>query len=128
MINYLGVDWGEKRIGLALANSENKIATPFNTINTISELLEIIEAEEISEVVIGLPQKMDGDKANNPKFLKFVEILSEKLETRKIKISFIDERLTSIQADSLTFDKMKQDRDSLSAMIILQAYLDKLYD
>lgn len=128
MINYLGIDWGEKRIGLALANSENKVATPFKTINTISELLEIIETEEISEIIIGLPQKMAGAEANNPKFLKFIEILSEKLETQKIKINFIDERLTSVQADTLMVKKIDQQRDSLSAMIILQAYLDKTYD
>jgi putative Holliday junction resolvase len=129
MKNYLGIDWGEKRIGLAVANNENNIATPFKTIENISELLKIIKEEEINELVIGLPKKMSGAEADNIKFVKFVEILKEKLLEQKIKINFIDERLSSVQADTLTVKSIKQQgRDSLSAMIILQAYLDKYYD
>ena len=129
MKNYLGIDWGEKRIGLAIADSENNIATPFKTIENISKLLEIIKEEEINELVIGLPKKMSGDKTDNVKFMKFVEILKEKLIEKKIKINFIDERLSSVQADTLTVKGIKQQgRDSLSAMIILQVFLDRNYD
>jgi putative Holliday junction resolvase len=129
MKNYLGIDWGEKRIGLAIADSENNIATPFKTIENISELVEIIKEEEINELVIGLPKKMSGEKADNVKFIKFVEILKEKLVERKTKINFIDERLSSVQADTLTVKGIKQQgRDSLSAMIILQSFLDRNYD
>ena len=129
MKNYLGIDWGEKRIGLAMADNENNIATPFKTIENISKLLEIIKEEEINELVIGLPKKMSGDKTDNVKFMKFVEILKEKLIEKKIKINFIDERLSSVQADTLTVKGIKQQgRDSLSAMIILQVFLDRNYD
>jgi len=129
MKNYLGIDWGEKRIGLAIADNENNIATPFKTIENISKLLEIIKEEEINELVIGLPKKMSGDKTDNVKFMKFVEILKEKLIEKKIKINFIDERLSSVQADTLTVKGIKQQgRDSLSAMIILQVFLDRNYD
>jgi len=129
MKNYLGIDWGEKRIGLAIADNENNIATPFKTIENISKLLEIIKEEEINELVIGLPKKMSGEEADNIKFMKFVEILKEKLIEKKIKINFIDERLSSVQADTLTVKGIKQQgRDSLSAMIILQVFLDRNYD
>ncbi len=129
MKNYLGIDWGEKRIGLALADSDNNIATPFKTIENISKLLEIIKEEEINELVVGLPKKMSGEQADNIKFMKFVEILKKRLVDKKVKINFIDERLSSVQADSLTFKGIKQlGRDSLSAMIILQSFLDRNYD
>lgn len=129
MKNYLGIDWGEKRIGLALADSDNNIATPFKTIENISKLLEIIKEEEINELVVGLPKKMSGEQADNVKFMKFVEILKKRLVDKKVKINFIDERLSSVQADSLTFKGVKQlGRDSLSAMIILQSFLDRNYD
>lgn len=129
MKNYLGIDWGEKRIGLALADSDNNIATPFKTIENISKLLEIIKEEEINELVVGLPKKMSGEQADNIKFMKFVEILKKRLVDKKVKINFIDERLSSVQADSLTFKGVKQlGRDSLSAMIILQSFLDRNYD
>ena len=129
MKNYLGIDWGEKRIGLALADSDNNIATPFKTIENISKLLEIIKEEEINELVVGLPKKMSGEQADNVKFMKFVEILKKRLVDKKVKINFIDERLSSVQADSLTFKGIKQlGRDSLSAMIILQSFLDRNYD
>lgn len=132
MKNYLGVDWGEKRIGLALANSESQIATPFRTVNNVSELIIIIEREKIKELVIGLPRKMIDGQIDNPKFINFLLILEDKMIAHKInnkiKINFIDERLSSVQADSLKNKKIKQDRDCVSAMIILQAYLDKIYD
>jgi putative Holliday junction resolvase len=132
MKNYLGVDWGEKRIGLALANSESQIATPFRTVNNVSELITIIEQEKIKELVIGLPRKMGDGQVDSPKFTNFLLVLEDKMITHKInnkiEINFIDERLSSVQADSLKNKKIKQDRDFVSARIILQAYLDKIYD
>lgn len=127
MKNYLGIDWGEKRIGLALANSENKLATPFIVVGNISKVFDIINKENINNIIIGNPQKMLTGKVDNLKFEKFIKILKEKLENKKISIELIDERLSSVQADSLRVEKIKQDRDSVSAMIILQAYLDKKY-
>lgn len=125
---YLGVDWGEKRIGLALANNENKIATPFKTVKNISELVKSIEEEDINGLIIGLPNKMSSGKMENPNFSRFIEILKRKLSDKKIIFEFIDERLSSVQADTLRVKEFKYERDSISAMIILQAYLDKKYD
>ncbi len=124
-MNYLGIDWGEKRIGLAMADSETNIALPFKTVNNISEILDIITKEDIDVLIIGHPQKMSNSLVENPSFDKFVEILKTKLSDRDIKIKFIDERLSSVSADKLEDKKFKHDRDSVSAMIILQSYLDK---
>lgn len=128
IINYLGVDWGEKRIGLALADSENKIATPFKTIKNISELVKIILEEDINSVVIGLPKKMSTGIIENSNFSKFIKILRTRLVDKNISLEFMDERLSSVQADTLKVKEFKYERDSISAMIILQSYLDKKYD
>lgn len=128
IINYLGIDWGEKRIGLALADNENKIATPFKTIENISELVKIVLEENINSVVIGLPKKMSTGIIESPNFSKFIRILRERLVDKNISFEFIDERLSSVQADTLKVREVKYERDSVSAMIILQSYLDKKYD
>ncbi|MFA5643911.1 MAG: Holliday junction resolvase RuvX [Patescibacteria group bacterium] len=127
MKKYLGIDWGEKRIGLALADSENRLATPFKVVGNIKELIKIIGEEEISDLIIGSPQKMIDGQVGNPKFKSFVLVLEKELADKKISLNFIDERLSSVQADSLKIGKIKQERDSVSAMIILQAFLDKYY-
>lgn len=127
MINYLGVDWGEKRIGLSLANDENFLATPFKVVKSVSELLNIIEKEKINSLVIGLPRKMKTGEMDNVKFKNFIIVLEKGLLNKKVEINFIDERLSSIQADSLRVSNFKLNRDCVAAMIILQTYLDKNY-
>ena len=128
MIRYLGVDWGEKRVGLALADSENKVATPFKTVSGPQSLLSIIESDNIDEVVIGHPIKMSGQSSDNQRFLQFVQVITSKLKGKKVKVILIDERMSSLEADSRMNKKINNNRDSLSAMIILQSFLDKKYD
>ncbi len=71
---------------------------------------------------------MSGESADNKKFLRFIEILRENLKKEDIKIVFVDERLSSVEADSIMNKKINDNRDSLSAMIILQSYLDRKND
>lgn len=122
---YLGIDWGEKRIGLALGDSETKLATPFKTAGSLEELLEIIVQEEIDLAVLGRPVKMGGGEDLDPSFLDFLDRLKKELGEKRIET--IDERLTSKQADKLPGDKKtKASRDEISATLILQTYLDSL--
>jgi len=123
--NYLGIDWGEKRIGLALADSEIKIAVPFKTVSSINEVVEVIKEEEIDMAVIGKPISIMNQelRITNQKYNNFVSKLEKEI---KVPIKFIDERLSSKAADALSGDKKtKASRDAIAAMIILQAYLDK---
>ncbi len=119
---YLGVDWGEKRIGLATADEETCIALPLKTVGNLAELLTVIEEEKIDEIIIGSPKKMSGEAADNPLWLSFVE----QLKTRGGKpVNFLDERLSSLAADALSGEKKeKAERDEIAATIILQDYLD----
>ncbi len=119
---YLGIDWGEKRIGLALADEETCLALPFKTVANLNELLAVIEEEEIDEIIIGSPKKMSGAAANNPLWLDFVKNLKEKCGK---PVVFLDERLSSLAADALGGEKKEvASRDEIAATIILQDYLD----
>ena len=125
MKNYLGIDWGEKRIGLALGDDEVKIASPFKTTENIIDIIKVIKEYEIDKIVLGIPLKMSNNKEDvDSRFSDFYNKLKEKTT---IPIEKIDERLSSKGADSLFGNKKtKASRDEIAAMIILQNFLDKL--
>lgn len=122
-LHYLGVDWGEKRIGLATGDSSTKLALPFKTVSSLSQLLKVIEEDEIDIVVIGAPHKMSGEEASSSPWLQFVAMLKE---LANIEIILQDERLSSRAAENLFGTKRdKVAQDESAAAIILQSYFDK---
>lgn len=124
VIKYLGIDWGSKRLGLATADSETKMALPFQTAASLGEVLVIIDEEEIDEVVIGRPEKLSGkaDEKLTAEYLTFLVVLKKSLV---IPVTEFDERLSSKAADALGGSKkMRAGRDEIAAAIILQNYLD----
>ncbi|MFH0955657.1 MAG: Holliday junction resolvase RuvX [Candidatus Falkowbacteria bacterium] len=126
LIKYLGIDWGEKRIGLALADSETKIATPFKTVENVDEVVRTVEDERIDVVVIGKPVRIMNYKLliTNEEYNKFIENLKDKIN---VPIELVDERLSSKAADALIgTKKTKSNRDEIAAMLILQSYLDRI--
>jgi putative holliday junction resolvase len=121
---YLGVDWGLKRIGLSLGDSETKMATPFKTVSGVHDLAETATEEKADVLVVGQPIKMRGIGEGLAKeFLEFVEELKNRLPDKEIV--FFDERLTSKAADALPGGDLKASRDEIAAMLLLQDYLDK---
>ena len=130
----LGIDFGTKRVGLALSDRSNIIASPYRTLNYVSEMdlitqLETVVSEnDIEILVLGLPMNMKGeDTVQTKKVRNFKEILS----TLQIPIVFEDERLSSVSAiNSLILQNVKTGHnkpeiDKTAAAIILQQYLDK---
>ncbi len=123
MKKYLGIDWGEARIGLATGDSESRMALPYKTVDSIDAIENIIKEEEIDEIVIGEPKRMTGENNDNKSFLNFVAIIQSKF---KLPVHLIDERMTSLAADNLTnHEKQGADRDSVSAMLILESYFEQ---
>ncbi|MBI2459329.1 MAG: Holliday junction resolvase RuvX [Parcubacteria group bacterium] len=123
-MKYLGIDWGEKRIGLALADSETKLATPFKTAGSVEEVARIVASERIDLVVLGKPISITNYQLpiTNEKYNKFIVDLKSKIKAR---LEMVDERLSSQAADALVgHKKIKSSRDEIAAMIILQSYLD----
>ena len=132
----LALDYGEKRIGVAVGNSELKTSTPVKPLKNISkellifEIKKLIDDYEISLVVIGYPLHMDGSESpmskKTKKFRKLI-VSETGLETK-----LIDERLTSFEAEEMLKDsrgdirKSKKFIDSVSAHIILTEFMETI--
>ena len=134
MARALGIDFGEKRVGLALSDRLSLIASPYKTLfyNTendlISEIKKIVFEKKIKIFVIGLPLNLKGeDSAQTKKVRKFKKHLSK----LNLPIVYEDERFSSIIAkNSLVLQNVKtghnkSEIDRTAAAIILQQYLDK---
>ena len=134
MAKALGIDYGKKRVGIAISDSLQIIASALTTIDTpniFTFLKDLLEKEEIDCFVIGEPKNLDGTPTDSTVITKeFVAKLSKKYP--QIPIKRIDERFTSKIAKQSILDagikKMKRrDKalvDKVSAAIILQSYLD----
>ena len=120
---YLGIDWGEKRIGLATGDSEVNLALPLKTVANLAEVLSVLKEEETDIIVLGMPQKMSGQAADNPLWQNFRDQLRERGGRPLV---LVDERLSSRAADSLAGETgEKAERDEIAATLILQDYLDR---
>jgi putative Holliday junction resolvase len=129
LVKFLGIDYGAKRIGLAIGNSEAKIAQPLGAVG-VEELARTIEREgPFDAVIVGLPRNLDGsDTAQTLAVHRF----SDDVLWRKLKIDpvYQDEAATSAVAEERLKEAgkpySKGDIDAEAAAIILQDYLDTL--
>lgn len=132
----LGLDWGEKRVGVAISDPSNKFALPKGFIYNDSEffpnLKQILIKNKITIIVVGLPLMLDGKQTfTSKKILKFIEKLEKYLISQNLKIDIktIDESYSTNTAFSLMEQtkmknkKKKKIKDALSAQIILDSYL-----
>jgi putative Holliday junction resolvase len=130
----LGLDIGLKRIGVAVSDPFGITATPLEFIlndeKVFEKINDLIKNYKISKIVIGLPLTLKGEEGEQARYTKE---LAENLKNhipQDIEIIFIDERFTSSLAEktlSQTKKKNKKEKiDSLSAVFILQTYLDRL--
>ena len=123
ILKYLGIDWGEKRIGLATGDSETRVAVPYQVVSDINELLSVIKREKADLLVVGEPVALSGLAPKQRSFTDFVEQLKK---MTGLPVELMDERLSSKAADALMGGKKtKAPRDAVAAMLILQGYLDK---
>lgn len=127
-MRYLGIDYGKKRIGLALSDPEGRIGFPFAELQvfnfrlTAKEIKKIIRQEKIVKVIIGLPRSFQGQETEQT---REVSAFANKLKKEIfIPIEFENEMLTTkIAAKN---GVKKEHLDASSAAIILQSYLDKI--
>ncbi len=124
-MRYLGIDFGSKRVGLAISDEENKIAFPNavlpNNKNLIESLLKIIKEENVGMIVMGESNNFAGEPN---KIMKEIEIFKTLLEQEtKLKVIFEPEFWTSVQAKSIHGENSMH--DASAASIILQSYLDR---
>ena len=134
MAKVLGIDYGEKRVGVAISDSLQIIASSLTTIETkqfFLFLIELLQKEDIDRFVVGEPKNLDGTATDSTEMTeKFIEKLSIKYPN--IPIKRIDERFTSKIAKQIILDagtkkSKRRDKalvDKVSAAIILQSHLD----
>ncbi len=136
MARYLGIDYGSKRIGLAVSDKDARIASPLrqviengNKSDVIQRIQKVVDEYEIDAVVLGLPLMMDGrEEEQARRTRRFGEALAKGLG---LAVEYWDERLSSHAADrlldereELTAKGRKARRDALAAQVILQGYVD----
>lgn len=133
MKRWLGLDLGHVRIGVALSDPLGMTAQPFTVLKSagtqkdIIAIGELVEKHEVTQVIIGLPLNMDGTESSTTK--KVREFTGKLVQRLNIPVFFIDERLTSKQAERLMIegDSRREDRrqkiDKVAAALMLQSAL-----
>lgn len=136
MSRILGIDYGERRIGLAVTDPTRTIASPLATLvrrlgkrPPWAELLEVVREQEVTEVVIGLPLALSGDE---DEWAAEVRAFGDQVAKRTgLPIHWVDERLSSVMAEqavrSMGLRKSQREEkervDAAAAAIVLRAFL-----
>ena len=134
----LGLDIGDKRIGVALSDPDGLLASPFTIINRreemadIKAITDIISQHQVEQIIVGLPRSMDGSIGKQAEKVKdFTQKLCRHTD---VPVEFRDERLTTVlakrlmQAVKTKKTKEKAQDDAIAAALILQGYLDETHE
>ena len=137
MSRILAVDYGERRVGLAVSDPTATIATPLPTLKRrkgkrppVAKIARLAEDQEAAAIVVGLPLTLDGDESD---WTREVRAFADALADRTgLPVAMQDERMTSVQAEqavrSIGLPRQKREEkeriDAAAAMLILQSYLD----
>jgi len=136
----IGIDLGDRRIGVAVSDTTGTLARPLTTIQRGSSeqaavasvratIDELAQDDEVACIVVGLPTRLDGsDNVQTPKVRKFVQRLAAEVD---VPVVMQDERLSSHEAEARLaaterdWRKRKAQLDAAAAAVILQDYLDQ---
>jgi putative Holliday junction resolvase len=130
----LGLDIGDRRIGVALSDPQGILASPLTVINRrdesrdIEAIIDIISQRGVGRIIVGLPYSLDGRLGGQAEKVK---AFTQKLVSRiQVPLEYRDERLTTVMAERLGREaggkkRGKARHDAQAAAIILQGYLDE---
>ncbi|CCW35013.1 RNAse H-fold protein YqgF [Chthonomonas calidirosea] len=135
-MKILGLDVGEKTIGVAISDEEERWAFPVQTIvrqegwrRDMAAIRALVASEKIGRIVVGLPLTLEGQKGvQAQKVEAFLQILRRNV---RIPIEVLDERFTTLEAERVLrslesdFRRRKEVVDANAACLILQTYLDR---
>jgi len=130
----LGLDPGQRRIGVAVSDPTRTIASPVRFIDASTEdvartVCDICEEYDISVIVVGLPINLDGSEGASASAAR--SFAAEIAEAIAIGVEFQDERFTSRTAEAALIEggvkrrSRKEKRDQVAAAVMLQSYLDR---
>ena len=137
MLNrILAIDYGDKKVGLALSDPMKIIAKPYKTITNdskeslLNDIIQIIQLKYVNEIVVGLPKTLKNTYSEQTYKVKdFIDYITGSLD---INVVIVDERLSSIEAkrsliaQGIKTGHNKKDVDMTAAALFLQNYLDKI--
>jgi putative Holliday junction resolvase len=130
-MRILGIDYGERKVGIALGDTESRIASPWMILDNeghgevIKQIKLIVENEDVERVVIGIPQDT-RDLSQESKQAGVVRTFISDLRSSGIPVDEVNEMLTTAEAQhSLKASGSKAEDDAIAAAILLQSYLDK---
>lgn len=133
MPRWLGIDLGTRRIGIAISDSKETVATPYavlhrtNDEQDVQAIAEIASSEGAKRVVLGLPLSLDGSRGDAA---LVSESFAAKLKAAGVRVKLWDERLTTVEAEKKLLDRGMKGRqrraivDKIAAQVILQSFLD----
>ena len=131
MSKILGIDWGEKRTGIAISDELQILARPFKAIDAkdLKEIEKIINDEQVEKIIVGRPRNMDGTLG--PQVDKVFQFVSRLEKIVKIPIEYEDETNTTnivkgiLLKEGINPQKNKDLINKKAAQLILQGYLDE---
>ena len=131
----MGLDIGERRIGVALSDSLRIMAGALTVVERVTDdaalkqIIDLARENEVERIVVGMPRSLDGSLGRQAQAVQsFVDLLKGRTD---IPVVTWDERLSTVAAErtlletGMKREKRKKHRDSLAAAIILQDYLDR---
>ena len=134
MARILAVDYGEKRIGLAVSDELGITASPLMTLTrrsdeeAIQQIAQLVSKLKVTQIVVGLPRRTDAQEGEmERKARAFAERLQQAVQ---VPVTLFDERFTTRIAEQVLLEadlsrrKRKQVRDRLAAVILLQSFLE----
>lgn len=134
MGRYLGIDYGQKRIGLAISDEDGVISFPLGVLKNsgeqkaVNEINRLVREKAVGEIIVGMPLSLNGSKGVAAlQVERFVQTIKESIN---LPVSVWDERLSTRMAEramiegGLSRRRRKQSIDQSTAQIILQSYLD----
>lgn len=136
MSRIMALDYGERRIGVAVSDPTRTIASPLATLTRRAgkrppwaEIARLVEEKEVAELVVGLPLDLSGEEGE---WAAEVRVFGDQLARRTgLPVHWVDERLTSVQAERAVRGmglkrsqrEEKERVDAAAAALILEAYL-----
>lgn len=133
----LGVDPGQKRVGLALCDDDGQLAYPHGTLpggggtaQVASRIAEAARELEVKEIVLGLPLSLDGSEGPAARKARSLARALERALDDRVPVHLLDERLTTVSASrqmraaGVSARKQRERIDQAAATVLLQAFLD----
>ena len=119
----LAFDFGLKRIGVAVGEPELRTAHPLPAVSDFSQIQKLVEEWKPAGLVVGLPTSAKGEPH---KMTKQAEDFARRLERRfKLPVARVDERFSSVEAESRLRGAKRKNVDSVAAQLLLEQYFDE---